>query len=90
MKLIPSADVLKDLGIIAVGGVAGQLVENMLKDKVDFFKDKEWLADVSTVILGYLVMQMKEFNKVGTGMAVVGMANLINTGIELVKQKVQA
>lgn len=90
MKLIPSADVLKDLGIIAVGGVAGQLVENMLKDKVDFFKDKEWLADVSTVILGYLVMQMKGFNKVGTGMAVVGMANLINTGIELVKQKVQA
>lgn len=88
MKLIPSADVLKDLGIIAVGGVAGQLVVNMLKDKVDFFKDKEWLADVSTVILGYLVMQMKGFNKVGTGMAVVGMANLINTGIEVIRQKV--
>lgn len=90
MKLIPSADVLKDLGITAVGGVAGQLVENMLKDKVDFFKDKEWLADVSTVILGYLVMQMKGFNKVGTGMAVVGMANLINTGIEVIRQKVQS
>lgn len=90
MKLIPSTAVLKDLGITAVGGVAGQLVENMLKDKVAFFQGKEWLADVSTVILGYLVMQVKGFSKVGTGMAVVGMANLINTGIEVVRQKVQS
>ncbi|MBZ4655854.1 MAG: hypothetical protein JG759_402 [Thermoanaerobacter sp.] len=87
MKLIPSTGVLKDLGVTAVGGVAGQLANSMLKDKVSFFAGKEWLADVSVVALGYLVMQVKGFNKVGTGMAVVGMANLINTGIDLVQEK---
>jgi len=88
MKLIPSTDVLKDLGVTAVGGVTGEVVNSMLKDKVSFFADKEWLADVSVVVLGYLVMQMKGFQKVGTGMAVVGMANLINTGIDLVQEKI--
>ena len=88
MKLIPSADVLKNLGITALGGVAGELAGTMLKDKVAFFQDKEWLADVSVVVLGYLVMQMKGFSKVGTGIAVVGMANLLNTGINLITEKV--
>jgi hypothetical protein len=88
MKLIPSTGVLKDLGVTAVGGVTGELVKSMLKDKVSFFAGKEWLADVSVVALGYFVMQMKGFNKVGTGMAVVGMANLINTGINLVQEKI--
>jgi hypothetical protein len=88
MKLIPSTDVLKDLGVTAVGGVTGQLVANMLKDKVSFFQGKEWLADISTVLIGYFVMQMKGFSKVGTGMAVVGMANLMNTGIDLVQEKI--
>lgn len=88
MKLIPSTSVIQDVGVTAVGGVAGQVVSSMLKDKVSFFAGKEWLADVSVVVLGYLVMQVKGFNKVGTGMAVVGMANLIETGIDLIQEKV--
>ena len=71
--------VFKDVLFMSVGSIGGEMLGNYLKDKVEFFSDKGWLADAVIAAGGiFLAAKYERFAKLGYGLAVVGMANLVS------------
>ena len=72
-------EMFKDVAMLAVGSVGGSFASNWLKDNVDFLKDYDWAADALLVVGGiFLASKFRNFEKLGYGVAVGGMTNLVN------------
>jgi len=87
MKFLPNSAELKALGMAAAGGLAGQTITTLLNDKVEFLSDKQYITDIVVLLGGVAVMKVKNMRSVGTGLALVGMTNLLERGLDKVMGK---
>ncbi|MBD3829016.1 MAG: hypothetical protein IE890_00890 [Arcobacter sp.] len=89
MKLIPSTKDLKKYGVMAIGGIAGEMGSKLVKENLNVPVLSEYpiIVDILFMVGGIALSNAPGISELGMGMAVSATSNVILAGYEMIQPK---